>query len=95
MRELYKDLSYSQFYVVNPSMREGEEEMLSEYVSRINEEYAVEIAKNRCWCPLFSLSLLQVMLLKLNVVEDISYPQQNRQSGSKALEQIAGMGGQG
>lgn len=44
---------------------------------------------------LYLLSLLQAMPLKLNIVDDITYPQQDRQSGSKVLEQIAGMGGQG
>lgn len=29
--------------------------MLLEQVTRINKEHTMEIAKNRCWCPSFSL----------------------------------------
>lgn len=62
----------------------------------------MEAAKNRCSCPLFSLSavyegvFLQVIpLLKLKIMQNISYPQQDRQSVRNMPEQIAGMGEQG
>jgi len=76
--------------------------MLLEQVTRQNKEGSMEAAKNRCSRPLFSLSavyegaFLQVIpLLKLKIVEDISYPEQDRQSVSSMPEQIGGMGGQG
>ena len=72
--------------------------MVLELVMRQNKVNTMEILKNRCSCHLFSLSagykerFLQVMpLLNLEIMEDISYPQQERQSVSNMPEQVAGV----
>lgn len=76
--------------------------MVLELIMRQNKEDTMEISKNSCSCHLFSLSavyketFLHVMLLlNLKIMEDVRYPEQDRQSVSNMPKQIEGMGRRG
>lgn len=76
--------------------------MVLELIMRQNKEDTMEISKNSCSCHLLSLSavyketFLHVMLLlNLKIMEDVRYPEQDRQSVGNMPKQIEGVGRRG